>query len=188
MKNRILGIYILIIICLVMVISLAGCGTQNAPASSPAASQPVTSSAPAIPPISPVAISSSPIATQPATKTITDMYGRTLTVPTTINRVLASGPIEMELVYLMAPDKLTGLSFTFNGKPALVPDKYAALPVIGGWFGTQTGNYETFIAAKPDIIWKEHKPISRRDRKNLGLSRWFDFTPEKSRPNMLMMP
>jgi iron complex transport system substrate-binding protein len=80
------------------------------------------------------------------------MYGRTLTVPATINRVLTSGPIEMELVYLLAPDKLIGLSFTFNGKPPLVADNYKDLPVIGGWFGTQTGNYETFIAAKPDII------------------------------------
>jgi iron complex transport system substrate-binding protein len=58
----------------------------------------------------------------------------------------------MELVYLLAPDKLIGLSFTFNGNPPLVQDKYKSLPIIGGWFGTQTGNYETFIAAKPDII------------------------------------
>ena len=85
-------------------------------------------------------------------RTITDMYGRKLTVPKTINRVLVAGPIEMELVYLLAPDKLAGLSFKFNGNPPLVPDKYRNLPVIGGWFGTQTGNYETFIAAGPDII------------------------------------
>ena len=86
------------------------------------------------------------------TKTITDMFGRQVIVPTTINRVLTDGPIEMELVYLIAPDKLAGLSFTFNGQPPLVPAKYSGLPVVGGWFGTQTGNYETFIAAKPDII------------------------------------
>lgn len=61
------------------------------------------------------------------TRTITDMYGRQLTVPAMINRVLTSGPIEMELVYLIAPDKLAGLSFTFNGKPPLVPDKYSSL-------------------------------------------------------------
>jgi len=86
------------------------------------------------------------------TRVITDMYGRQVTVPTHINRVLTSGPIEMELVYLIAPDKLAGLSFTFNGNPPLVPTKYSNLSVIGGWFGTQTGNYETFIAAEPDII------------------------------------
>jgi iron complex transport system substrate-binding protein len=60
---------------------------------------------------------------------------------------------------MLAPDKLAGLSFTWNGGtgdasglPALVPDKYMNLPVVGGWFGTQTGNYETFIAQKPDIV------------------------------------
>ena len=90
------------------------------------------------------------------------MFGRQVTVPTTINRVLTDGPIEMELVYLIAPDKLAGLSFTFNGKPALVPDKYSSLPVVGGWFGTQTGNYETFIAAKPDIILEGTKSSIRR--------------------------
>ena len=88
----------------------------------------------------------------PATKTITDMYGRQVTVPTTINRVLTTSPVEMELVYLIAPDKLAGLVFTFNGDPPLAPEKYTSLPVIGGWYGTQTGNYETFIAAEPDII------------------------------------
>jgi iron complex transport system substrate-binding protein len=109
----------------------------------PAASTAVKALAPAV---------TAPATPAPPTKTITDMFGRTLIVPITINRVLTSGPIEMELVYLLAPDKLAGLSFTFNGKPALVPDKYQSLPVVGGWFGTQTGNYETFIAAKPDII------------------------------------
>lgn len=100
------------------------------------------------------------------TRTITDMFGRVVTVPTTINRVLTDGPIEMELVYLIAPDKLAGLSFTFNGKPPLVPDKYSSLPVVGGWFGTQTGNYETFIAAKPDIILEGTKPsIDERQQK-----------------------
>ncbi|HXZ30256.1 MAG TPA: ABC transporter substrate-binding protein [Dehalococcoidia bacterium] len=86
------------------------------------------------------------------TRNITDMFGRQVTVPATINRVLTTGPIEMELVYLIARDKLAGLSFAFNGNPPLAAEKYSSLPIVGGWFGTQTGNYETFIAAKPDII------------------------------------
>jgi iron complex transport system substrate-binding protein len=89
---------------------------------------------------------------QSTTRVITDMYGRTLTVPKVINRILTTGPIEMQLVYLLAPDKLAGLNFTFGGNPAFVPEKYRNLPVMGGWFGTQTGNYERFIAAQPDII------------------------------------
>ena len=90
--------------------------------------------------------------TTATTRVITDMYGRQLTVPTNITRVLATGPVEMEMVYMLAPDKLAGLAFSFNGTTPLVPGKYSQLTVVGGWFGTQTGNYETFIAAKPDII------------------------------------
>ncbi len=99
--------------------------------------------------------SSAATTAQPTVIGISDMLGRNITIPTTINRVLTCGPIEMELVYMLAPDKLAGLSFTFNsdsGLDALVQDKYKNLPVVGGWFGTQTGNYETFIAQKPDII------------------------------------
>jgi len=86
------------------------------------------------------------------TKTITDMFGRQVTVPVEVNRVLTTGPVEMELVYMLAPDKLVGLSFTFYGNPPLVQQKYLELPVVGGWFGKDEGNYETFISYHPDII------------------------------------
>ncbi len=90
--------------------------------------------------------------TPPETRTITDMYGRELVVPYEINRVLCAGPVEMELVFMLAPDKLAGLCFAFNGNPPLVPQEYTSLPVVGGWFGKNEGNYETFIAAGPDVI------------------------------------
>jgi iron complex transport system substrate-binding protein len=143
-KIKINGFIAAIFICFTFLAGLSGCSSGN---TGPATTTPV----PAAPVESTSAVANSP-APSAATRTITDMYGRTLSVPAAINRVLTSGPIEMELVYLLAPDKLIGLSFTFNGKPALVPEKYKSLPVIGGWFGTQTGYYETFIAAKPDII------------------------------------
>jgi iron complex transport system substrate-binding protein len=87
-----------------------------------------------------------------ATRVITDMYGHEITVPSVINRVLTSGPVEMELVYMLAPEKLAGLSMAYNGKTPLVSDEYRDLPLMGGWFGTQVGNYEEFIAAEPDIV------------------------------------
>ncbi|MCL2173568.1 MAG: ABC transporter substrate-binding protein, partial [Candidatus Bathyarchaeota archaeon] len=87
-----------------------------------------------------------------STRTIVDMYGRTLTVPTTITRVLCTSPIDMQIVYMIAPDKLVGLPFAFNGNPAYVPTKYADITIIGGWFGQQTGNIETFLSQNPDII------------------------------------
>jgi iron complex transport system substrate-binding protein len=72
----------------------------------------------------------------------------------------------MELIYMLAPDKLAGFSFTFNGNPAYVPAQYTNLTVVGGWFGTQTGNYETFMAAQPDIILEgSNSSIEERQEK-----------------------
>jgi iron complex transport system substrate-binding protein len=147
-KTKILSITILTFLVIFMMAGLAGCGTEN---SSPQSSS-TTPAASATKPAAASTVTTKPPTPQATTRVITDMYGRTLTIPSTINRVLTSGPIEMELVYLLVPDKLVGLSFSFNGNPPLVPDKCKNLTVIGGWFGTQTGNYETFISAKPDII------------------------------------
>jgi iron complex transport system substrate-binding protein len=58
----------------------------------------------------------------------------------------------MEIVYMLAPDKLVGLPFSYNGNPAYVPAQYANITVVGGWYGSSTGNIETFLAAKPDVI------------------------------------
>ncbi len=86
------------------------------------------------------------------TQIIVDMFGRRISVAKPINRVLCTGPVEADLVYLIAPDKLVGLAAQFYGDPPLVQDKYLNLPVIGAWYGAQVGNYETFMSYKPDII------------------------------------
>ena len=33
-----------------------------------------------------------------------------------------------------------------------IPSQYAGLPVVGGWYGTQDGSYEEFIASEPDMV------------------------------------
>jgi iron complex transport system substrate-binding protein len=88
------------------------------------------------------------------TKAITDMTGRTLEVPQKIDRVLTTVPMTTIAVYALAPEKLIGVNFEpnkINGK-VYMPEKYLALPNVGGWFGKQTGNYEVFISMDPDII------------------------------------
>ena len=92
--------------------------------------------------------------TTKTTHVITDMTGRTLEVPLTINRVLSTAPPTTIAVYVLAPDKLIGVNFEPNKQNGNVymPEKYRALPNVGGWFGKQTGNFETFIAMKPDVI------------------------------------
>ena len=84
------------------------------------------------------------------TRTITDMAGRTVVVPSEIRSVLCTSPPSTNLVYMVAPDRLAGWSFT--PEEDYTPAKYAALPVVGGWFGKEAGNYENFISMKPDIV------------------------------------
>lgn len=104
-------------------------------------------------------VSTTATVTAPTTRVITDMQGRVLTVPVDIKRVLATSPPVMELIYMLDPSVLAGLTNSYDGAPTpgeslapLVPANMTGLPVVGGWFGTQVGNYETFIGQKPDII------------------------------------
>jgi iron complex transport system substrate-binding protein len=130
-----------VLLCVVLISSITGCG-NTAKTSTPAISTPSA----------PTQVSATQLASTSKTRVIVDMYGRRITVPDPINRVLCTGPVEAELVYLIAPDKLAGLAAAFDGNPPLVPDQYANLPVIGAWYGAQVGNYETFMKDNPDII------------------------------------
>lgn len=83
---------------------------------------------------------------------ITDMLGRQLTVPEDISSVIATSPPSTILVYMLAPDKLAGWNFINDFNHTLMDEKYQSLPVIGGWYGTKTGNYETMIDMSPEIV------------------------------------
>ena len=105
---------------------------------------------------------------------ITDMLGRQLTAPTKITSVVATSPPSTILVYMLAPDKVVGWNFRNNFSQPLMNEKYYDLPIIGGWFGTQTGNYETIINMHPDIVIEGyttdgeiHEAIERR-QENFG--------------------
>lgn len=87
-----------------------------------------------------------------STVEITDMLGRELTVPEDITSVYATSPPSTILVYMLAPEKVAGWNFLNTFNHTLMNDEYLNLPVLGGWFGTQTGNYETIINIHPDIV------------------------------------
>jgi iron complex transport system substrate-binding protein len=100
---------------------------------------------------------------------ITDMLGRQLTVPEELSSVVATSPPSTILVYMLAPDKLAGWNFKNNFTQPFMDENYLSLPVIGGWFGGQTGNYETIIDMHPDIVVEgyttdggTHEAIKRR--------------------------
>ena len=94
------------------------------------------------------------------TRTIKDMYGTELTIPAVINRVLSGGPVETQLIYMLAPDKLCAVNGTdpnsfwnssWDGSSPYVQDKYKNLPNIGSWSSSQQ-NYEAAIATNPDMV------------------------------------
>ncbi|KAA0699246.1 iron ABC transporter substrate-binding protein [Neorhizobium sp. P12A] len=87
-------------------------------------------------------------------RTITDAAGRKVDIPDKISRVLAAGPPASVLVYVLAPDKLTGWVQAPSDaeKPFLMPS-VRDLPAYGRLAGKGgTANMESVIAAKPDLI------------------------------------
>ena len=87
-------------------------------------------------------------------QTITDMANRTVNIPGEINRVVATSPPMTTIMYMLAPEKLAGVNFQWTDEELkYVPDQYKdKFPVVGGWFGSQDGNYEEFIASEPDFV------------------------------------
>lgn len=80
---------------------------------------------------------------------ITDMAGRTVTVPSEIQSVFSTGPATAIFLYMIAPDKLLGWNYELNDlEKAYIPEKYHTLPNFG--MGDAV-NYEAVIAANPTI-------------------------------------
>ncbi|GFE60685.1 ABC transporter substrate-binding protein [Geobacter sp. AOG2] len=85
---------------------------------------------------------------------ITDMAGRTVTVPDVIRKAYAPSPYGSYMMYSVAPEKLAGLMFALKeeDKPYLHPS-VRNLPLIGGFSGeSMQTNIEVLMRAKPDVI------------------------------------
>jgi iron complex transport system substrate-binding protein len=86
---------------------------------------------------------------------VTDSAGRTVTVPETISRVFASGPPASILLYVLAPDRLTGWPRAPHAyeRPYLA-QAYRDLPETGRLTGRgDTANLEVVLRDKPDLIF-----------------------------------
>ncbi|MGM0770373.1 MAG: ABC transporter substrate-binding protein, partial [Halobacteriota archaeon] len=88
------------------------------------------------------------------TRSTTDMAGRAVNIPADVNKVVATSPPATMLIYMLAPDKLAGWNFMPQDSETYLKPEYQAVPVIGGWFGKQDGNYETIISIGPDVIFE----------------------------------
>lgn len=96
------------------------------------------------------ATGSHPVTDGKNTRIITDALGRQVEIPVNPQRVATTYPPLTTEVYMLAPDKLIGWQTKPLGQ--YMQPKYTNLPVIGGWYGLWTGNYENFVVQNPDLI------------------------------------
>lgn len=80
---------------------------------------------------------------------ITDMAGRTMTVPEEIDSVFSTGPVAAIYLYTLVPDKLLGWNYELNDiEKSIILEQYHDLPNFGQGDAI---NYEAVIAAGPTI-------------------------------------
>lgn len=87
-------------------------------------------------------------------RTVTDSAGRTVEIPDRVARVFAAGPPASVLLYMLAPETMTGWARApqAEDKPFLLP-AVRDLPETGRLTGKgDTVNLEQLLAAKPDLI------------------------------------
>lgn len=85
----------------------------------------------------------------PAEREITDMAGRTLTVPEEVVSVFPTDPTAGIYLYTLAPDQMLGWNYELNDiERSVIPEKYQDLPNFG--MGDAV-NYEAVIAAGPSV-------------------------------------
>lgn len=78
-----------------------------------------------------------------------DMAGRSVTLPNSVNKIFCADPMSAITVYTIAPQKLLGWCYRLNDyEAAYILEEYRDLPVYGM---KDSINYEAIIAADPDI-------------------------------------
>ncbi len=93
-------------------------------------------------------------------RTITDMSGKTVTIPDRISKVVAMSPPGTYLLYAVDPHLIGGLNFPlWENEKRFTITSYGKLPVIGGLVGQgRTLNREVLLKLNPDFIlywsWK----------------------------------
>lgn len=83
-------------------------------------------------------------------RVITDMAGRELTIPNTINKAGGVGPVDSIFIYTINPDKLLGWNFPLNDyEKEYILTKYHDLEAYGM---SKNFNTEAIIKAGPEIM------------------------------------
>lgn len=90
--------------------------------------------------------------TESTTRTITDMAGRTVTIPTEIDSIYSTNSIGTIFLYTLAPDKIAGWNYDLGSDKQYIKEEYYNLPVLGRWKGPDSVNIEEILKVEPDII------------------------------------
>ena len=87
-------------------------------------------------------------------RTVTDSAGRKVDVPDKIEGVFAAGPPASILLYMLAPEKMTGWPDPPRAEERpFIAEKYRDLPALGRLTGRGgTANLEVVLKTKPDLI------------------------------------
>jgi iron complex transport system substrate-binding protein len=101
---------------------------------------------------------------------VTDMTGRKVRVPNTINKIYCTSQLGTVFFYTLAPETLAGWSNDLSPDARkYLAKRYADLPNIGGWYSQQApSNSENLLKAGPDVIVSmgeiNHTAISTSER------------------------
>ncbi|KAF5083328.1 hypothetical protein DSECCO2_89810 [anaerobic digester metagenome] len=85
----------------------------------------------------------------------TDMLGRSVDMPATVNKVYSLSASSTVLLYMLAPEKMVGWdSQRSESQNTYMSQEYSSLPVLGG--GKKNANYESILSSNPDIVLVGH--------------------------------
>lgn len=84
---------------------------------------------------------------------IIDDANRKVKIKKDIQKVFSTSPLGTIAIYTLDPNKLAGWNNELSQKEKeYILPKYHDLPVLGGWFGKNTGNIEEILKVAPDIV------------------------------------
>lgn len=145
MRRTCKGLALLLALLLTAALAV-GCAQQSA---APASSTEPAPTQEAPPAETEAQEASQPEDAAPQEREITDMAGRTMTVPAQIDSVFSTGPVAAIYLYTLVPDKLLGWNYELNDiEKSIILEQYHDLPNFGQGDAI---NYEAVIAAGPTI-------------------------------------
>ena len=91
---------------------------------------------------------------EPTIRTFTDSVGRTVELPTEIEKVALSGPMAQIVLFALCPDKLVGLSTAWSAEAEVYLDTaYYTMPEIGQLYGGKGElNLETLLSSGAQVV------------------------------------